>query len=1046
MNYTNVKCAARQVIFFLFVLSIAASAQDVPPNILQAMQWRLIGPHRGGRVTSVSGVPGQPSVYYIGTPGGGVWKTENGGRVWKPIFDQVRVGSIGAVAVAPSDAKIIYVGTGEQTPGDGVYKSTDAGMTWTNIGLRETHIITGIIVDPRNPDVVLVAAAGDHFSTAERGIYKTTDGGKNWQKVLYKDPETGVPDIEADPDNPSILYASQWTRPDDPFSTDEPEKKKEQDGVIYKSVDQGSTWSVVAGKGLPTEPMGRIGVAVAPGSNGMRVYAIVTQGLFRSEDGGASWQRSTTDPRILGSSYFSRVFVDPKNADFVYVAQTSMYRSKDGGRTFEAWAGAPSGDDYHVLWINPANTQHMVIGVDQGAATSVDGGNTWSSWYNQATGQFYHVSTDQHFPYYVYGAQQDSGTAAVPSRSDYGEITYRDWAPTGGFEFCYITPDPANPNFVYAGGWYGTVLRFDKTTGQIVHLLVRNSRYRTSNMVPIAFAPQDPHTLYAAAQYLLKSNDGGLTWQEVSPDLTQKTEPDKKKLDPRRAVIDTIALSPVKAGVIWAGTGNGLVQITKDGKTWQNVTIPGLHEKASITAIEASRHDAATAYVVVMGFHDLRPLVYRTRDYGQSWQLINTGLPETGSARVVREDPVRKGLLYAGTWNGVYFSLDDGDHWQALQLNLPTTMVTDLDVHDTDLVASTFGRSLWILDDITPLRQFDGKWPRSDAHLLGPRNVVRVRWDMSQDTPLPPETPAGDNPPDGATIYYFLKSAPAGDIKLSIYDSHNNLVHEFSNVPAPYDKTPANAPEYWFAPQPSLTKTAGLNRFTWDLRYPSMKMLRYGYYGSQLDYIEYTGSDHAIPGDFPRDLQPGAFVVPGQYSLVLDVNGTTYRQSLTVTIDPRVQVSQADLVRQFEVESNVSAQMTATYDGDVQARALRAAIADRQKSVGTDATKKDVADALKALDDQVADADDGKPEDLGLGPLNRELARLAFMIESGDARPASLLEASVEQYCQELGKRLAEWRDINQQKVAPVNALLQKQNLAPLPIAADIPATPKCEK
>jgi hypothetical protein len=498
--------------------------------------------------------------------------------------------------------------------------------------------------------------------------------------------------------------------------------------------------------------------------------------------------------------------------------------------------------------------------------------------------------------------------------------------------------------------------------------------------------------------------------------------------------------------VIWAGTGNGLVQVTKDGKTWQNVTIPGLHEKASIIAVEASRHDAATAYVVVSGFRDLRPLIYRTRDYGQSWQLTNTGLPETGSARMVREDPVRKGLLFAGTWNGVYFSLDDGDHWQALQQNLPTTMVTDLDVHDTDLVASTFGRSLWILDDITPLRQFDAKWPRSDAHLLGPRNVVRVRWDMSQDTPLPPETPAGDNPPDGATIYYFLKSAPAGDIKLSIYDSHNNLVHAFSNVPAPYDKAPANAPEYWFAPQPALTKTAGLNRFTWDLRYPAMKTLRYSYWGNQLDYIEYTGSDHAIPGDFPRDLQPGAFVVPGQYLLALEVNGKTYRQSLTVTIDPRVQASQADLVKQLDVETNVSDQMAATYDGDVQARALRATIADRQKSIGTDATKKDVADALKALDDRVADADDGKPEDLGLGPLNRELARLAFMIESGDARPASLLEASVEQYCQELGKRLAQWRDINQQKIAPVNALLQKQGLSPLPIAANIPATPKCEK
>ncbi len=1045
MNYTNVKCAAKQIAI-LFVLTIAASAQDVPPNILQAMQWRLIGPHRGGRVTSVSGVPSQPSVYYIGTPGGGVWKTENGGRVWKPIFDQERVGSIGAVAVAPSDAKIIYVGTGEQTPGDGVYKSTDAGVTWTNIGLRETHIITGIIVDPRNPDVVLVSAAGDHFSGAERGIYKTTDGGKSWQKVLYKDPETGVPDITADPDNPNILYASQWTRPDDPFSSDEPEKKKEQDGVIYKSVDQGSTWNAVAGKGLPTEPMGRIGVAVAPGTNGMRVYAIVTQGLFRSEDGGATWQHSSTDPRVVGSSYFSRVFVDPKNADFVYVAQTSMYRSKDSGRTFEAWVGAPSGDDFHVLWINPANTQHMILGVDQGAIISVDGGDTWSSWYNQATGQFYHVSTDQHFPYFVYAAQQDSGTAAVPSRSDYGEITYRDWAPTGGFEFCYITPDPANPNYVYAGGWYGTVLRYDKTTGQIVHLLVRNSRYRTANMVPIAFSPQDPHTLYAAAQYVLKSNDGGFSWQEVSPDLTQKTEPEKKKADPRRTVITTIALSPVKAGVIWAGTGNGLVQVTKDGKTWENVTIPGLHEKASITAVEASHHDAAAAYAVVMGFHDLRPLVYRTRDYGRSWQLANAGLPETGSARVVREDPVRKGLLYAGTWNGVYFSLDDGDHWQTLQLNLPTTMVTDLDVHDTDLVASTFGRSLWILDDITPLRQYEAKWPRSDVHLLSPRNVVRVRWDMSQDTPLPPETAAGDNPPDGATIYYFLKSAPAGDIKLSIYDSHNNLVHEFTNVPAPYDKAPANAPEYWFAPQPALTKTPGLNRFTWDLRYPAMKTLRYSYWGNQTDYIEYTGSDHAIPGEFPRDLQPGAFAVPGQYLLVLDVNGKTYRQSLTVTIDPRVQASQADLVKQLDLETNVSDQLAATYDGDVQARALRAAIADRQKSLGTDATKKDAADALKALDDQVADLDDGKPEDLGLGPLNRELARLAFMIESGDARPAALLEASVEQYCQELAKRLTQWRDLNQQKIAPVNAVLQKQNLAPLPVAANIPATPRCEK
>jgi photosystem II stability/assembly factor-like uncharacterized protein len=1048
MYYTNVKCLGKWVASFLFVLSLASSAtaQEVPSDILQAMQWRLIGPHRGGRVTSVSGVPSQPAVYYIGTPGGGLWKTEDGGQVWKPIFDQEPVASIGAVAVAPSDPRIVYVGTGEQTQGNGVYRSTDAGVTWKNIGLRDSHIITGVVVDPRNPDVVLVAAAGDHWSGPERGVYKTTDGGKNWHKTLYKDAETGVPEIEADPDNPSVLYASLWTRPDDPFSTDEPEKKKTQDAAIYKSTDQGSTWNAVEGKGLPTEPMGRVGVAVASGTQGMRVYAIVTQGLFRSEDGGATWQRSTTDPRILGNGYFSRVFVDPKNADRVYVAQTSMYRSTDGGRSFEAWAGAPSGDDFHVLWINPTNPQNMILGVDQGAIITVDGGNTWSSWYNQATGQFYHVSTDQHFPYYVYAAQQDSGTAAVPSRSDYGEITYRDWAPTGGFEFSYIAPDPANANYVYAGGWYGTVLRYDKTTGQIVHLLVRNARYRTAQMAPIAFSPQDPHTLYAAAQYVLKSKDGGFNWQEVSPDLTQKPEAAKGKSDPRRAVIYTIALSPVKAGVIWAGTGNGLIQVTKDGKTWQNVTIPGLHERSSVTLVEASRHDAAAAYAVVNGFQELRPLIYRTRDYGQSWQLITTGLPESGNARVVREDPVGKGLLYAGTWNGVYFSLDDGDHWQSLQLNLPTATVTDLDVHGDDLVASTYGRSLWILDDITPLRQFDAKWPQSDAYLLRPRNVVRVRWDMSQDTPLPPETPAGDNPPDGATIHYFLKSVPAGDIKLSIYDAQNRLVREFTNMPPAFDKSPANAPEYWFAPPTALSKKAGLNRFTWDLRYPAMKTLRYSYYGNQLDYIEYTLSDHAIPGEFPRELQPGPFVVPGEYSLALSVNGKTYRQPLTVTIDPRVQASQSDLVQQFDVETSISDQMAASYDGDIQVRALRAAIADRQKSLGTDPTKKDAIDALKALDDQAADIDDGKPEDLGLGPLNRELARLAFMIESGDARPAALLEASVKQYCQDLAKRLTQWRDLNQQKILLVNTVLQKYNLAPLPVAANVPAASTCGK
>ncbi len=1045
MNYTNVECLVRRIAVFVVLFSASMMAQEVAPSLLQAMQWRLIGPHRGGRITSVAGVPSQPAIYYIGTPGGGLWKTENAGQVWKPIFDAQHVASIGAVAVAPSDPRIVYVGTGEQTQGDGVYKSTDAGLTWTNIGLRDTHMITGILIDPRNPDIVLVAGLGDHWTGAERGVFKTTDGGKNWQKVLFKDALTGVANLEADPDNPNTLYVSLWHRQDAPPSPgDKP--STEQNAAIYKSTDQGSSWKATEGKGLPTEPMGRVGVAVAPGTNGMRIYAIMSQGLFRSEDGGANWQRSVTDPRIVGNGYFSRVFLDPKDASLVYVAQTSMYRSTDGGRSFEAWQGAPSGDDYHVLWINPSNPQNMILGVDQGAVVSQDGGRSWSSWYNQATGQFYHVITDQQFPYYVYAAQQDSGTAAVPSRSDYGEITYRDWAPAGGFEFCYMAPDPLNPNYVYGGGSYGTVLRFDKTTGQVVYLLVRGTKYRTFLMPPLAFSPQDPHTLYAAAQYVLKSNDGGFSWREVSPDLTQKKDAGKGKADLQRAVISTMALSTLKAGVIWAGTANGLIQVTRDGKTWQDVSIPGLHERSGVTLVEASRHDAASAYAVIGGFQDLHPLIYRTRDYGQHWQLINAGLPASGSARVVREDPERKGLLYAGTWDGMYFSLDDGDHWQSLQLNLPTVTVTDLEIHGEDLVASTYGRALWILDDVTPLRQLDSKWPQSDAYLLRPRNVVRARWDNYQDTPLPPETPAGDNPPDGAIINYFLKSVPTGNIKLSIYDAKNNLVREFSDVPAPVDKTPANAPEYWFAPPLALPKKAGLNRFAWDLRYPAMKALLYSYYGNTLDYIEYTTADHAIPGEFPRELQPGQLAVPGEYSLVLTVDGKTYRQPLTVTLDPRVHASQSDLVQQLDAEKSISAQMAASYDGAAQVEALRKAIADRQTSLGADAAKKDAADALKALDAQAEDIASGKDEEPGIGPINRELARLAFMVESGDARPATLLQAGVDQFCKGLGKRLTQWRELNQQKIATANALLQKHSLAPLPVETNIPMGPACGK
>ncbi|GAC1639217.1 MAG: hypothetical protein NVS9B14_20280 [Candidatus Acidiferrum sp.] len=1081
----------------------AQQSSALDPSLYSAMRWRLIGPHRGGRVTSVAGIPGDSSTFYIGTPGGGVWKTTDGGQVWKPIFDSQRVASIGAVAVSPSNPSIVYVGTGEQTPGNGIYKSTDAGATWSNIGLADTRYISSIFVDPKNPDVVVVGVIGHPILTVAppgttRGVYKTTNGGKTWKKTLYKDDFAGVSDLCADPENPHNLYAAIWHPADWRAGEDDP---KSRDAWLFKSTDEGSTWSALPDKGLPAGGWGRVGIAVGPGDRGRRLFAILNAGLFRSDDGGLSWSQITKDPRILGSLYFSRVFVDPRNADVVYVMQTSSYRSADGGKTFISFKGAPGGDDYHTMWIDPQNSSHIVFGVDQGAVVSFNGGQSWTSWFNQATGQFYHVITDNQFPYVAYAAQQDSGTAAVPSRSDYGEITFRDWWSIAGFEYSYIAPDPLHPNVVYSGGWYGSVVRYDKTTGQFTHVFARGKKHRTSQMPPVVFSPQDPHTLYFATQFVLKTVDEGRTWQEISPDLTDRPEPpaktelrrsqssdlqanlktiryspdshgpsangessaadteygDDEDEDPtakRPHAITALVPSPVQSGVLWAGTTNGLIYRTEEASRWTNVSPAEFTADTQIISMEASRFDAATAWVVAEIRKDRTPYVYRTRDAGKSWQRITRGLEADWVARAVREDSVRKGLLYAATENAVYVSFDDGDDWQSLQLNLPTSDMRDLAVHGNDLVVATYGRALWILDDVSPLRLARREAAASAPALLRPAEAIRVRWDNDAETPRPPEVPAGQNPPDGAILYYYLPSAPSGELTLEIRDESKNLVRRFTSTVPPPDTSYKNAPDYWFAPPASLPKNPGLNRFVWDLRYDGPQILNYSYYGEPLQYVEYTLAINSIPGQTPLKQMLGPLAVPGKYEVTLIDGANRSTQPLVVLPDPRIHLSPADFLAQFAASQKIGAGLKISYAASESVAPFVAAVADRVKSLEKNSAEKESshdredkkekpepASPLEKFQQSVSAIFSGSADSPGFGSVNRDLARLSYMVQSGDAAPSAPLLASMEESCSGLFGALEKWRTVPQ-SLAEVNAFLAQQKLPPLPAPPALSISP----
>jgi photosystem II stability/assembly factor-like uncharacterized protein len=1040
------------------------SAQQVSPDLLHGLQWRLVGPHRGGRVSAVSGIPGNTTTYYMGTPGGGVWRTTNAGRTWVPIFDAAHVASIGDLVVAPSNPNMIYVATGEQTDGNGLWKSTDAGATWTNLGFADSPILPSILVDPHDANLVYVAVTGKLTPSDVRGIFKSSDGGKTWRKVYYKDDHTSPTELDFDPSDSHTIVATTRRIPLAPGEKS-PAPAESVDTQLLRSTDSGETWTLMGDQGLPPAHRRRVGLSIAPGTGGKRIFALMLQGLFRSDDAGVSWQKITADPRILGSDYFGRVFSDPKDPDVVYVMQTATYRSEDGGHTFSSWKGTPSGEDDHVLWIDPQDSNHIVEGTDQGAVITYDCGNTWSTWFNQPTGQFYRVTTDNGFPYRLYASQQDSGSIVVPNRTDFGMITYRDWFSSGSFESSFIAPDPLHPEYVYSLGWYGNIIRLDRNTGQTATLFIAPWNYRASWETPITFSPKDPHLLLYGSQFLVKTTDAGVTWKEIGPDLTVKPSatspapksdavghiPSKDDMEESsgyfadnededddaqgalgRAFIQTIAPSPLDANLIWVGTSSGLIQVTQNGSTWIDVSpVNGMPEHAYVNSIDASPHDASTAFAAAFARRDTHPYFFRTRDGGKTWEKIVSGLPDVGIARVVREDPVRKGMLFAGTETGIYVSFDYGDHWQSLQLSLPTASVRDLTIHGGDLVAATFGRGLWILDDISPLRQLNGNDEKSLVHFFTPEAAARVHWDNHPDTPVQRDDATSQNPPDGAILYYSLASPAKSEITLDVMDEHGTHIRHFSSIAEKESLPPANVPEYWFYPPVSLPTAAGINRFVWDLRYPHPNALPFGFFGERLDYTEYTLPDHAVAGETPRFQPPGILVSPGTYELVLTVDGKSYRQKLRVDPDPRIHISSADYAAQFNLSRKLWDVMESSATSFHDFAPLDTQLDDRKKSLPANAPK-ELTDALSGADKEANELESGSEKDPGFGTINRDAGRVLVMVQGADIAPTESIKKLYQFQCESYAKDVTATNKFARETLPALNKLLEAQKLAPV--------------